>query len=560
MLRKSIKLTILLGSLSLISLNSHALDVNTDPWTNPGSSYFSDITDSSKGHVVPNVIYPFLPSGSLMSNILASEARKAPDVGAVEGTIIFLAQSFIGRGNGPGLWLWKLAMVTVIAGLLLSGFLTFQAVSQGKKGIGEGLISFVTKMVLTIVLFTFVVPNVPSSLIGISNVITDQIDNWFTDIPAGSGGNRLDGLEANFRIRMYQAQAAAAATAATMAGTARQTLRDGRGESIARQFANDSVIKSALDSNFSAEWAEVRNKFNSVTQYGADRAGGESIKEVNELISKKANKLVTDVMDRMSAIIDEEVGTAGSVVSPGSTGDEELKNQMISATQAIDYSKFTYPGRLIQTYTYIAFVYLSLSIWGMGFGALVWVAFYAFPEEWNMGNLLVSGFKGGVGVIIGIILVTIYLTASIQYTKQEAEKGAFGVAGEVTGYLANLISWNTVGGLFGATPPPSVGNVVVNVLSGVTGMTTDQFIMGMLIMTAPAQAALMVKGGNGVAESAKNAINNQGASSGSIGSMMGDWGGSSGVNQSGIGGTSIQSAMQNRSDNIRAGFSPVRRN
>lgn len=559
-------LGLVLSTLTVIaftSSNAYALQVEADPWTNKGSPFFSDITKNSKNQVVPNVVYPFLPSGSILDNVLASEARKAPDVGAVEGTVIFLAQTFVGKGSSTGEWLWKIAMVAIIAGILMSGFLTFQAVSQGRKGIGEGITGFLTKLILSIILFTFVVPNVPSSLLGLTNIITAQIANWFTDNPGGAGGSRLDALEAVFKSKMYASQAAAAATAATMAGTAKQTLRDARGDAVAARFNSDPVIRGVLDSNMSAEWSEVRAKFNSVTAGGTAKASGESVKEVNSLISKLANEQVTKVMERMTKIIDEEVGETGGG-TPSSTGDEELKNQMAAAPQSIDYSKFTYPTRLIQTYTYIAFVYLTLSIWGMGFGALVWVTIYSFPEEWNMGNLLTSGFKAGIAVILGVVLVTIYVSASVQYTKVESEKGILDVAREATSFLGQVASWSMGFGslLFGSGggSGPNVGNFVVNMLSGVTGMTTDQFIMGMLILTAPAQAALLVKGGNGIAESAKNAMSNQGASSGSIGSMMGNWGGSSGVNQSGLWGSSIQSSMQTRSDVIRGGFSPGRRN
>jgi hypothetical protein len=558
--KKTLTLLALVGFLGVISPNAHAIAVKTDPWDNAGQSYFRGITGSSAGDVVPNVVYPFLPSGNILQNILASEARGAPDIGAVEGSVVFLAQTFAGKGSNTGYWLWTLAMITIIAGVLLSGFLTFQAVSQGKKGIGEGIVSFTTKLILCVVLFTFVVPNVPATLLGISNVITDQIDNWFIDRPGGAGGNRLNALEAVFKSRMYAAQAAAASTAATMATTAKQTLRDARGDAVASRFQNDPVIRAAVDGNLSTEWAAIQAKFNEVTSNGTARASGNSIKEVNSEISKQANQLVTKVMDRMTRIIDEEVGSGGTGATPGSTGDEELKNQMAAAPMTIDYSKFTYPTRLIQIYTYIAFVYLSLSIWGMGFGAIVWTALYAFPEEWNMGNLLVSGFKAGIAVVLGVVLVTIYLTASVQYTKQEAEKGILQVAGDTAAFLGSVARWGIFGNMFGGSSSgPDVGSFVVNALSGVTGMTTDQFIMGMLILTAPAQAALLVKGGNGVAESAKNALHSQGASSGSIGSMTGNWGGSTGVNQSGMWGSSIQSSMQRGSDSIRSNFNPSKK-
>jgi hypothetical protein len=567
---KGLKYILVAIGLALIALpDAQALAVKTDPFDNAGTSYFRDIVPSGSQDIVPNIVYPFLPSGSILKNALASDVRNAPDVGAVEATIVFLAQAFAGKGSDTGVWLWRIAMVFITAGLLLSGFLTFQAISQGKKGIGEGIVSFLTKIILSIVLFTFVVPNVPPALIGISNVITRQIDSWYIGGTPGSGGTgSLQALEAVFKMKMGAAQAAAQATAVTVAATADRTLRDDRAARVKRRIASDSTVRNALDADFSSEWREVTNKFNRVTARGRRGASGESIKEVNELISKLANQQVTTVMDQITKIIDQEVGSApsggGATPSPTSTGDEELKNQMARAPQSIDYSKFTYPTRLIQSYAYLAFVYLSLSIWGMGFGAIVWTMLYSMPEEWNMGNLLVSGFKAGIAVVLGIVLVAIYITAGIHHSNVEATKAAgngwrdwLSFTGAIPGWGGVGLIADVAGGIARAWRDP--GSAVVNFMSRWTEMLPEQFIIGMLIMTAPAQAALLVKGGNGVAESAKNALHNQSASSGSIGSMAGMWGGSAGVNSTGGQGFSAQGIMRNRSDDIRAGFGPGRR-
>jgi hypothetical protein len=74
--------------------------------------------------------------------------------------------------------------------MMLSGFLTWKAVSQGQKGPGEALVSFGVKASVCIILVTFVCANIPPALIGISNSITSSVASWF-----GGSANKEEGAD-----------------------------------------------------------------------------------------------------------------------------------------------------------------------------------------------------------------------------------------------------------------------------------------------------------------------------------------------------------------------------
>jgi hypothetical protein len=161
-----------------------------------------------------------------------------------------------------------------------------------------------------------------------------------------------------------------------------------------------------------------------------------------------------------------------------------------------------------------------------------------------MGGVLFSGLKAGLGIILGMTLVTIYVAAGVHWTDAEATAAIARNSGNWLGYIANIASLFTLPGLASGavdlavtatSAASSPGTLISKVFGEYMGMTPDQFIIGTLILSAPAQAALIVKGGNGIAESAKTALNAQGASTGGLMAMAGNWGGSAGVNSSGGG-------------------------
>lgn len=528
--------------------------IQTDSYNNRGSAIFEDIITrdptSGAGAILPRAVYPFLPSGDAIQNMIASNVSSAPDIGAVESVIVYLANTFQARTGGgstsaSGIWLWRIAVYMAFIGIMLSSWLIWQAVMQGKKSPGEAIIAVLTKVIVVVALMTYVVPNVPPMLIGICDRITSQIDGWFT---GGSGAPGMDLLETTFNTKMGAGQSAAIAVGARLVGAIRDGMPDQRGERIVQRIQDDQDIKDATGGDYSDQWEQVALLYQDSGATSGGTADGNSIKDINSQIALNAVALATTVAERIKYHVDQEigVGTASGVAAPGSktAGDAEVKNQVGRALEGVDFSGLVYPGRILATYAYTAFIYLAISIWGMGFGALFWVALYALPEEWNMGGVLFAGIKGGIAVILGMTLVTIYIAAGVHWTDVEANAAVARNSGNWLGYLGSVLSKFTVMGMATGVADLAVtatsvagspGTLISKVFGEWAGMTPDQFIIGTLIMSAPAQAALIVKGGNGIAESAKTALNAQGASTGSIGAMMGNWGGSAGVNAAGGG-------------------------
>jgi len=552
------KITILLFTLLLVSVSTNYAQgprnqIQTDSYDNRGSKLFSGIisrdSKTGKGSILPKIVYPYLPSGDAIQNLTANNVSSAPDIGAAEATIVFLANAFQARAGsgGPsatGAWIWRLAVYMAFIGIMLSSWLIWQAVMQGKKGPGEAIMAMLTKVIVVVALMTFVVPNVPPMLIGICDRITSQIDNWFT---GGSGAGGMQLVKTTFDTKMGQGQSAAIAVAARLTGAIRDGMPDQRGARIIQRIQNDSQIEKALNGDYSDQWDIVRGIYDDATD-GGGATNGKSIKDINAQIALSAVGLATTVAERIKYHVDREIGigTAAAAAAPGSktAGDEEIKNQIGRALEGVDFSGLVYPGRILATYAYTAFIYLAISIWGMGFGALIWTALYALPEEWNMGGALFAGIKGGIAVILGMTLVTIYIAAGVHWTDAESTAAIARNSGNWLNYLGNLASLFTVPGIavgaadLGATiasVATSPGALISKVFGEYMGMTPDQFIIGTLILSAPAQAAMIVKGGNGIAESAKTALNAQGASTASIGAMAGNWGGSAGVNSAGGG-------------------------
>jgi hypothetical protein len=177
--------------------------IETDPYKNTGGGLFDGIK-APKGAILPQAVYPYLPSDSTFW--MSGDMKNAPDIGAIESAIIFLAKVFTGedQGGADGKILWNITRAVVVFGMMLSGYLTWKAVAQGKKGPGEAGLAFVIKSILCIILLTFVCANIPPALIGLSNAVTKSVSSWF-------GGGNADALKAVFDTKMEAARAASLA-------------------------------------------------------------------------------------------------------------------------------------------------------------------------------------------------------------------------------------------------------------------------------------------------------------------------------------------------------------
>ena len=194
---------------------------------------------------------------------------------------------------------------------------------------------------------------------------------------------------------------------------------------------------------------------------------------------------------------------------------------------------------------------------------MAWVMIYSLPEEWNMGGILFSGIKGGLTILLTVVLVSIYMGASLNWTEVKAEKITTDVPSGLSVMFErakNVLSanveavsswaglpWKAADLIKNVLLGASVGDIAGQALSSFFGLTMEQFIIGMLILTAPAQAAMMVKGANGVGESAAKALNANGAAGQGAGGIFGTQAGGTGVTAGSN--ASAASIMNARGDN-----------
>ena len=536
-------------------MTANNLKAQTDPYNNSGTLIRQGLPVEDEA-LLPDIIYPYLPSGNIIQNWGSKDLRSAPDTAAVEAIIIFMAQSFSGKTSSgqTGALMWRLAVYLTVFGLMLSGFFIFKSVSAGKKGPGEAILALVLKIGMCIMMLLMICPNLPPMMIGLSNYLTDSIDGWFS-YTNSKGKTDSSFLEATYTTKM----AAGTAAAGTMLASLTQALSEAPGadpdlkaamESALEQIEQDSEIKAATNQDDT-----VKNGLATVKAlYGMSDA-----RSINVAIAKAAHIPPVVVLDRVRTIVTKEL----SKTSASITASQPIIEAIAKAPQGMDLTGITYPDRLISTMGYITMAYLALSIWGIGFASLAWVMIYSLPEEWNMGGILFSGIKGGLTILLTVVLVSIYMGASLNWTEVKAEKITTDVPSGLSVMFErakNVLSanveavsswaglpWKAADLIKNVLLGASVGDIAGQALSSFFGLTMEQFIIGMLILTAPAQAAMMVKGANGVGESAAKALNANGAAGQGAGGIFGTQAGGTGVTAGSN--ASAASIMNARGDN-----------
>ena len=536
-------------------MTANNLKAQTDPYNNSGTLIRQGLPVEDEA-LLPDIIYPYLPSGNIIQNWGSKDLRSAPDTAAVEAIIIFMAQSFSGKTSSgqTGALMWRLAVYLTVFGLMLSGFFIFKSVSAGKKGPGEAILALVLKIGMCIMMLLMICPNLPPMMIGLSNYLTDSIDGWFS-YTNSKGKTDSSFLEATYTTKM----AAGTAAAGTMLASLTQALSEAPGadpdlkaamESALEQIEQDSEIKAATNQDDT-----VKNGLATVKAlYGMSDA-----RSINVAIAKAAHIPPVVVLDRVRTIVTKEL----SKTSASKTASQPIIEAIAKAPQGMDLTGITYPDRLISTMGYITMAYLALSIWGIGFASLAWVMIYSLPEEWNMGGILFSGIKGGLTILLTVVLVSIYMGASLNWTEVKAEKITTDVPSGLSVMFErakNVLSanveavsswaglpWKAADLIKNVLLGASVGDIAGQALSSFFGLTMEQFIIGMLILTAPAQAAMMVKGANGVGESAAKALNANGAAGQGAGGIFGTQAGGTGVTAGSN--ASAASIMNARGDN-----------
>jgi len=532
-------LVLIIGGFSQTS-HAQVATIEPDSYKNTGGGLF-DIIKPANNEILPKAVYPYIPSDSTF--FMTGDMKKAPDVGAVEAAVIYIWKVFTGanQAGSDGRVLWNIAIIITFFGLMLSGFLTFKAVSQGKKPPGEALVGYLVKCCIAIIMLTFVCANIPPALIGICNSVTSSVSTWFAR--GNSAAEDEDLLRSTFDIKME----AAASSSQAMVAKLMESLKvqpDDYKNAVAEAVAD--VFKPTYTNLF------ITKRESDFQKIAAIHAGGGTNNQINSEISIMARKKVSDLT---RTVLETAADTLKSM-----TDDEQIEQYMTQeifrAAQGVDVSSFSYPDKAIRTYGYMAFAYIGLSIWGIGIASLVWVMLYALPEEWNMGDVLFSGLKACFGVVLTVILVTIYMSAATQQVDKSLEtissmnRSWMEVLYD-TGKAAATGSFNAAGAVIDYASDP--GALGAKLMGLVTGMTLQSIFIGMLIFTAPAQAAMMIKGGNGMAEHAKGAMTNSGMGGSGPMSVFGMQGQSSGARADGN--YSADSIMRDRGS-ITAALAP----
>lgn len=511
--------------------NSNVPSIDTNPYSTKNKKSF--LREGANGDalrlrdkaMLPDIIYPYLPAGGWIDNLAAPDAGNAPNIGAVEKIIIYLIRSFTRSGSAAtaGSALWNLAITFSVFGLLLSGFLTFQGVAQGKKGPGEAIVSYVMKLTICVMMMTAIVPNIPPMLIGLVNYATTSVSDWFGYSKAGTG-NMKEKEQKTALWNIYNTKLTAGHAAASviwikyMQASVGATGDDAHLKSVMRTFLqnmnNDPEVQKSLaylnstsgafagkTDYFAATWPELDEMIENQ----------ESTQDINAKIGSLAQAPMNTIINRQKLHLEAAFKSHNANNRPGS---QALRNTIASAPQGVDISGFTPPSRVLQTYAYIAFAFLSISIWGMGFAGLIWTIIYSLPEEWNCGGILVQGFKGGLAIVLSAILISIYLSAGLVFTENKNENLQASLWDKTRGITDTAMDLASGGVQTAAKTADFLlqgGDFTANLAGWFSNNLLEHFMLGVLILSAPAQAALMIKGANGIGEQGAKALTAGGA-------------------------------------------------
>lgn len=481
---------------------------------NSGRFLFSSLwkaTDTTEADILPKIIYPYIPITDYLNKIGTGTGGDAPNMGVVEGTVLTIAQAFKTKGTAgtSGQSFWTLTYTFIALVLLLNGMMTGIAISQGRKEFGKSGFNFVFKATFSIFLVTAVCPNIPTTLIAFTNYTTQGLSNWYYQTK-----NKAD--NANLLKNIYEQKAnIGIQQSAAIVDVVMRILTDRYAESqpaIIKQFS-EAILN---DPQIQSYWSQaLKDKELKDLESGMKSEKFKGWEEINDEIARLASKRPSDTLVLCKRHLES--------ILKGQTGDQkaeqEILEYILKGPQNLDLTSTGTPSKIIKANAYITFVYLSLSIWGAGFASCVWVLLFACPEDWNFNGILYTGLKTLIGIVLTGSLVAVYISASFMHTNvtnsTTNEVVSHFLESLVTPAQGTLSFWDT--------------GIIPKIKQAVGGHTLDQVILGLLILTAPAQAAGMIQGGNAIADKAKEAMNASGASGTGIGGLVGENKGTSGA-------------------------------
>jgi hypothetical protein len=523
-----------------------SLNINTDPYAKVGP--LADAVPEDN-RLLPKIVEVYLPNGNFISRLGQSAALKnVPNADAISRVVLALYEITTTQGNGvTGKRVWTFSLMLIIFGITISGFTTFQRISKGEEPIGHGAMSWVFRSVIAMVVASLIAAKIPTALIVTTDYITDKLTTWITESEIDAAPTN-DTLASNAAINAFADAKFAAAAHITeqirndVFLAFRHYIAHDPNDTAAQQKADELIATMAQQLNdktkdyFSTETLnQVKNQLNALHDKNADAA------LISQALALAAQQSVNDYYDNLKKIVAEQVKTT----SDGNPNPATLAS--ITGSTTPDITAIAIPEGVVKNSAYVAFAMIGIAIWAMPLACLFWCIIFSLPKEWEMGGILFAGIKGILATIIAILLISVYITSSLTMYDAAAVKSIKNAQAEaqkswldhLAGYVDGEYGFKKIGNVIDAVGSATSSGNIGSAFLSLSGTSVEGLILAMLIITAPAQAALIVKGANGIAEHAKNAMHAGGMSSSlgqTFGGSQGSFAGQGGFQNASLGG------------------------
>lgn len=477
------------------------LKIETDGRANKESQLkiFKDQSDLA----LPHIIEVLVPSSAGINRAGQGAELNGPNAGAVLTIIYALMDASQAKGDA-GKAIWRLAIGLTVLGIALTGFLTFKKVTAGKMGPGEALSSWLGKTILSMLLISVVASHMPYMLVKICDDITGG-----TNPPAQLEQGQKDTVDAmiasvgaQFDAVLYDNVVSAAGVIAKAAENPDSGITLKTKEEIIPALWNGviSTTQSMKDNSGQMNAAiGGRFSFSRLKQTLFDPNNGTygvSIEDINNAIVKSASeayvKARQDIAKNARRILQlPEDGSKPAANAKGEANWEALGKAM--APRPINGAAIARPSGVIKMAAYITLVYVAIGIWCLPLAILFWAALSAFPTDWFSG-LLFSGMKVVLGIILTVFLAATFISAGINQTIAKASQlerlgtGVMDLGKSIVGAGGNA------------------GGNIMNFALWWSNTTMEEMAITVLILGSPLMAAGIMKGSNGIAETAKKAM------------------------------------------------------
>jgi hypothetical protein len=518
--------------------------IEVNPSLNKGRYLIDSLMESTSTsylELLPKIVKVYVPDGGFIDR-RNNVGETAPNIGGLETAILYLAQAFQceARTGSTGTMMWTLAVTGMYAGLLMSTWMAYKDVTLGKSGIGETVFNTTIKLGVCGILMGWICPILPVTLIALTNSITKDIGAWYS--PNNTGKDDLQLLRANY----YTAVSIGLAQANSILYNVNNIVHTSPNQTGIAKFDADIKANKKISSLYEkathdAEIKEIDALFRSKTTYSDLRA------KISTMATLRPKTMLNELTIITRAFLNGQNNTLTAkrpsntmsayqtALDAAKAADEKKLQAIFNPLTKIDLSMTRYPSKVVTTAAYTAFAFTGISIWGLGFGSIIWVMLYSFPKDFGLDGVLFQGIKTFLTILLSVVLITIYITASLSHQE------------------ATTIDWLEKSWIFLSSFNPFSASPISKIIGQTNGNTLDQMYMAILIGSAPAQAAGIVKGANAVAEKAKEALAGSGIGNTGAGDKM--WGSRGNTSSTSTGATTQSSGTPNII-NPRSSFKP----